>query len=153
MGKHDFDFLNGSSWRIANRRCNQDGVWEEFAATGNAEMHVDGLVQFDRYDAPAFPGRGHVEAVTVRAYDEETAQWSIVWLANYSPPDLRPVVGAWNGDTGAFSQTIETADGRPWDVRFECSRRDPDHPRWEQHFSFDRGSTWEFNWSMDDTRL
>jgi hypothetical protein len=152
MSKHDFDFFVGR-WRTENRRRSDTGEWQEFAATNTVEMHVDNLVQFDRYDAPDFPGRGHVKAVTVRAYDSGTGQWSIVWLSNYAPPDHRPLVGAWDGDEAVFRQSIETPDGRPWDIRFNWSRRDPDHPRWEQHFSFDRGSTWEFNWSMDFSRI
>ena len=152
MSRHDFDFFAGA-WRTENRRRNADGVWEDFTGSNQAEMHVDGLVQFDRYDAPDFPGRGHVKAVTVRAYDETTGQWSIVWLSNYAPPDLRPVVGAWHGDVGVFSQTIETEDGRPLGVRFNWERLGADRARWAQSFSLDGGTTWDENWTMEFTRL
>jgi hypothetical protein len=149
--RHDFDFLIGT-WDIANRRRSQDGGWDEFAATGSIAQHVDGLVQVDHYDAPEFPEREHVKAVTVRAFDETTAQWSIVWLSNYAPPDLRPVVGAWDGDLGVFEQTIESEDGRPLGVRFDWKRLGPDRARWEQSLSLDGGASWDFNWSMAFTR-
>lgn len=151
MSSTDFDFLIGA-WDIANRRCNQDGAWEEFAATSTVAMHVDGRVQIDRYDAPEFPGRGHVKALTVRAFDETTRQWSIVWLSNYAPPDFRPVVGAWRGDEGDFLQTVEDEQGRPLGVHFHWTRHGPDRARWEQRFSHDAGATWELNWVMELTR-
>ena len=148
---NDFSFLTGE-WDIANRRRNADGVWEEFTATGQVAMHVDGLVQLDHYDAPSFPGRGHVRAVTVRTYDTTTNQWSILWLSNYSPPDLRPMVGAWDGDHGDFRQTIEDAQGAPLDVRFRWTRFSDDHARWEQATSSDGGASWDWEWTMELTR-
>ena len=146
-----FDFLAGR-WDVANRRRNDDGEWQEFAATCTVAMHVDDRVQIDHYDAPDFPGRGHVKAVTVRAHDEATGEWSIVWLSNYAPPDFRPVVGAWDGDDGVFRNTVETGDGRPLDVRFRWTRLGPDRARWEQDFSLDGGATWDHNWTMDFSR-
>jgi hypothetical protein len=149
---NDFSFLAGDIWDIANRKRNADGVWEEFAATTRVEMAVDDLVQLDHYDAPAFPGRGHVKAVTVRAYDATTGQWSIVWLSNYADPDWRPLVGAWDGDEGDFRQTIADEHGEPLDVRFRWTRSDADHARWEQASSTDGGANWDWNWTMELTR-
>jgi hypothetical protein len=37
-------------------------------------------------------------------------------------------------------------------VWFRWTRRGPDVARWEQAFSLD-GQTWEWNWSMDFTRV
>jgi hypothetical protein len=147
----DFWFYAGE-WDVANRRRNADGIWEEFAATCSVANHVDGLVQIDHYDAPDFPGRGHVKAVTVRAYDAATGEWSLVWLSNYSAPDLRPLVGRWDGDEGHFHQTIEDADGRPLQARFRWQRLSDDHARWAQATSADGGATWDWNWEMEMTR-
>jgi hypothetical protein len=148
---NDFAFLAGV-WDVANRRRDPDGAWREFAATCTVGMAVDDLVQLDHYDAPDFPGRGHVKAVTVRAYDATAATWSIVWLSNYADPDWRPMVGAWNGDEGDFRQTIEDASGAPMDVRFRWTRLTPDHARWEQATSLDGGATWDWSWTMELTR-
>lgn len=149
---NDFAFLAGGVWDVANRRRDADGAWQEFAATCRVSMAVDDLVQLDHYDAPAFPGRGHVKAVTVRAYDATTGQWSIVWLCNYADPDWRPMVGAWDGDEGDFRQTIEDEHGEPLDVRFRWTRSGEDHARWEQALSSDGGATWDWGWTMELTR-
>src|SRR4051812_28355406 len=148
---NDFAFYAGV-WDVANRRRNALGVWEEFAATCTVSMCVDDLVQLDHYDAPDFPGRGHVRAVTVRAYDATADTWSIVWLCNYADPDWRPMAGRWDGDEGHFFQTIEDEDGRPLDVRFRWTRFSDDHARWEQATSADGGATWDWAWTMELTR-
>jgi hypothetical protein len=146
-----FTFFAGS-WDIANRRRDADGVWQEFAATSTVSMCVDDRVQIDHYDAPEFPGRGHVKAVTVRAHDTTTDEWSIVWLSNYGDPDWRPMVGTWDGDDGDFRQTIADEHGEPLDVRFRWTRFSDDHARWEQAFSGDGGASWDWNWTMEMTR-
>jgi hypothetical protein len=151
MPQTDFDFLLGS-WSIHNRRRSQGGVWEEFDATGTAAQHVAGSVRVDHYDAPEFPSRGHVEAVTVRAYDHARQEWSIVWLSNYAPPDFRPVVGKFDDGVGRFLQVIETEDGAPLDVEFVWDEITDRSARWQQSFSLDGGETWELNWIMELTR-
>jgi hypothetical protein len=149
---NDFSFLVGA-WDIANRRRDADGIWQEFAATSTVEMAVDGLVQLEHYDCPDFPDRGHIKALTVRAYDPHADTWSIVWLPNYGDtPDFLPMVGRWDGDDGEFRQTIADDDGEPLDVRFRWTRFSPDHALWEQGLSSDGGATWDFGWSMDLTR-
>jgi hypothetical protein len=148
---NDFAFLAGE-WDVANRRRDDAGVWHEFAATCSVSMHVDELVQLDHYDAPEFPGRGHVRAVTVRTYDATADTWSILWLSNYSDPDLRPMVGRWEGAEGHFFQTIEDEHGAPLDVRFRWTRLGDDHARWEQATSGDGRTTWDWAWTMELTR-
>jgi hypothetical protein len=148
---NDFAFLTGT-WDVANRRRFSAGLWDEFPATCSVSMCVDDLVQLDRYDAPDFPGRGHVKAVTVRAYDATADTWSIIWLCNYADPDFVPMVGRWDGETGLFHATTTDADGTPLDVRFVWTRDGDDHARWEQAFSYDGGTTWDVNWTMDFTR-
>jgi hypothetical protein len=150
-GTTDFEFLVGS-WDIHNRRKNDQGVWEEFAATNTVTMQVGGLVQIDYYDAPAFPSRGHVQAVTIRAFDPGTEEWSIVWLSNYAPPDFRPVVGAFEDGVGRFYQVIESADGSPLHVEFVWDGITDDSARWQQAFSLDGGKTWDVNWIMEFAR-
>jgi hypothetical protein len=150
-GVTGFDFLVGA-WDIHNRRKNGQGVREEFSATNSVSNHVDGLVQVDYYHAPNFPGRGHVQAVTIRAFDRETEEWSIVWLSNYAPPDFRPVVGRFEGAEGRFYQVIETAQGAPLHVEFVWDGITDDSARWQQSFSLDGGKTWDLNWIMEFSR-
>jgi hypothetical protein len=148
---NDFGFFAGE-WDVHNRRRNADGRWEEFAATCSVSMCVDDLVQLDHFDVPDFPGRGHVKAVTVRAYDATADTWSIVWLCNYTDPDFTPLVGRWDGDHGLFFATDQDADGTPIDVRFAWSRDGDDVAGWEQSFSYDNRRSWDVNWTMAMTR-
>jgi hypothetical protein len=148
---NDFAFYAGT-WDVANNRRNTDGVWEQFAATSTVSMAVDDLVQLDHYDAPAFPGRGHVKAVTVRAYDAGADTWSIIWLCNYAAPEFDPLVGRWDGEEGRFLQTFTDEHGAEVSCRFIWTRDGSDSARWEQALSHDGGATWDTNWTMDMTR-
>jgi hypothetical protein len=150
-GITDFDFLNGT-WDTHNRRQNADGVWEEFDSTITASMEVDGLVQVEYFDCPAFPSRGHVKAVTIRAFDTETQEWSLLWLSNYAPPDFQPVVGRFEDGIGRFSAVAETPEGKPWHIQFVWDEITENSARWRQRFSFDEGRTWELNWEAEHTR-
>jgi len=145
----DFDCLLGS-WTIDNLWLGAGGDWHRFRSTAIVTRHLDGLVLVDEYDMPSFPTRGHVKALNIRAFDEETAQWQLVWLASYCPPDFRPVVGAWTSpDEGEFLQTLVLADGASVAVRFRYTRLAADHVHWEQAMSHDHGETWATDWTMD----
>jgi hypothetical protein len=58
-----------------------------------------------------------------------------------------PMMGGFEGRTGRLF-----ADGRwedkPLRTRFLWFNEDPQHARWEQAFSLDRGKSWETNWEM-----
>jgi hypothetical protein len=146
-GAEDFDFLLGS-WDIRNRRHDPERGWEEFPGRSRVEERVvGGLVQLDHFEAD-WPTGELVEAVTIRAFERETGQWSIVWLSNRQPHDFRPVVGAFADGVGRFHQVIETADGAPLHVEFVWDEITADAARWRQSFSLDAGATWELNWVM-----
>src|SRR5258708_17145367 len=87
-GVKDFDFLLGS-WNILNRRRTtpfspkKDGVWEEFSAHSTSAKQLDGRARVEQYEA-TFPNGQLVLGLTIRAFDEATQQWSIVWLDNAS---------------------------------------------------------------------
>src|SRR5258708_29014691 len=90
-GANDFDFLLGP-WNIRNRRWtnalyrDREGVREEFEAlhTGG-EKYLDGRVIIDHFEG-MLPGGEIRKGMTIRAFDEETQQWSLVWLDNRNPP-------------------------------------------------------------------
>lgn len=146
----DFDFLLGE-WVIANRWRAPDGAWHEFGSTATVTRHVDGLVLLDEYLMPAFPSRGRVTALNVRAFDPASAEWQLVWLSSYAPADLRPVVGAWISETeGRFFQTLAAEDGQV-DVRF-IYRRVGEDVHWEQALSRDGRVTWTPDWTMHFVR-
>jgi hypothetical protein len=150
-GAEDFDFLLGS-WDIHNRRLDHERGWEEFAGRSMVEQReVAGLVQLDRFEAD-WPTGELVEALTVRAFERETQEWSIVWLSNRQPHDFRPVVGRFADGVGRFHQVIEAADGAPLHVEFVWDEIAGDSARWQQSFSLDGGTTWDLNWVMQLTR-
>jgi hypothetical protein len=150
-GADDFDFLLGS-WDVHNRRHDAERGWEEFAGRSRVEQRVvAGLVQLDHFEAD-WPTGELVKALTIRAFERETAQWSIVWLSNRQPHDFRPVVGAFADGVGRFHQVIETADGAPLHVEFVWDEITAGSARWRQSFSLDAGTTWDLNWVMELTR-
>ena len=151
-GAADFDFLIGS-WAIHNRRRTnpfspeQDGVWEEFSATHLGTKYLDGKATIEQYEA-TFPGGEIRKGLTIRAFNAETQQWSIVWLDNRQPPDFEPLIGAFQDGVGQFQQIITVA-GQPVHVRFTWDHITATTARWQQAFSFDAGATWDTNWIME----
>lgn len=105
-GVTDFDFLLGS-WNIRNlRRTNpfapeKEGVWEEFSASSTSAKQLDGRVRVEQYEA-TLPNGELVQGMTIRAFDQETQQWSIVWLDNRNSPDFRPLLGHFEQGVGLF---------------------------------------------------
>jgi hypothetical protein len=90
--------------------------------------------------------------MTIRAYDEETQQWSLVWLDNRYHPDFRPLVGKFENGEGLFYQVVELQDGQPLHVRFTWDEIMEESARWQQAFSFDGWMNWDTNWVMEFTR-
>ncbi|MDP3605381.1 MAG: DUF1579 domain-containing protein, partial [Polaromonas sp.] len=70
-------------------------------------------------------------AVTLRAYNAATQQWTIWWLDGRVPGRLdAPMVGAFNDGVGTFYGD-DTLDGRSIRLRFLWTMAAPDVPRWE----------------------
>ena len=61
-----------------------------------------------------------------------------------------PVVGGFDGVRGEFYGEEED-NGRPVKLRYLWNKRDRDHTRWEQAFSYDN-RTWATNWTADFVR-
>lgn len=150
---HDFDFLL-KPLNIRNRRRtnalypDKEGVWEEFDASHTGAQYLDGKVIIDHFEG-TFPDGEIRKGMTIRAYDENTRQWSLAWLDNRNPPDFRPLVGSFTDGVGIFEQVIEAPNGRPLHMRFTWDEVTADSARWRQAFSFDGGKTWDTNWIME----
>lgn len=148
-GPHDFDYFAGG-WTTVQRRLTTRGVgsdaWETFPATLCMTPYLGGLVTADEI---RFPTKGWA-GFTLRSYDLARRQWSIWWISSASGRLEAPVVGGFDGDRGEFYGEDDDA-GRPVKVRYAWNKRDADHARWEQAFSYD-GTTWETNWTADFTR-
>ena len=153
-GVTDFNFLLGS-WKIHNKRrkdyYNTASGWEEFPASHTGASYLGGGVIIDHFQG-TFPDGEIRKGMTIRAFDEQTQQWSLVWLDNRNPPDFRPLVGRFEDGVGRFYQVIETPDEQVLHVRFTWDQITSQSARWQQAFSFDGGKTWDTNWIMEFTR-
>lgn len=151
-GVHDFDFFMGR-WKARNRRLRErlkgSQEWIEFESTTSARPLLSGLANEDDFHTEYWPG---FVGMSFRFFDPRTKQWSIYWSDNRRGGMEPPVVGSFSGDVGIF-EGPDTFEGRPIVVRYTWSRVTTAHPRWEQAFSEDGGSTWETNWVADFTRL
>jgi len=152
-GVHDFDFFMGN-WRVHHRRLkdrlanSQD--WVEFDGTCASQKILGGFGNMD--DSTLNLPDGPYRAVTLRAYDPKTNQWSIWWLDSRYPGQLDPpVVGRFENGVGTFYAN-DTFKGKPIRVRFLWTRVMSGTPHWEQAFSVDAGESWETNWTMDFTK-
>ena len=146
---HDFDFLLGY-WHVHNRRLRQRHagceVWDEFPATSQAWVMLDGAVSVDE---TRFPTQGF-SGMTLRTLDPATKLWSIYWINSASGQLFPPVRGGFDGERGEFHGEDSDA-GRAVRVRFIWTRLGPDAARWQQAFALE-GGAWEENWVMALTR-
>ena len=155
-GAHDFDFFFGT-WDTHNRRRRaiplgeQGDAWVEFPSSITCAPALDGSVNIDHFEG-TFPDGEFMKGMTIRAYDRETQEWSLVWLSTRQSPDFRPLVGHFEDGVGTFYQDDTTTDGRPMRVRFIWDAITPTSARWQQAFSFDGGQTWDTNWIAQHTR-
>lgn len=150
----DFDFLTGH-WRVSHRRLKRRLAdcteWEHFSGTSHASTLLGGFGNVDD-NLLDMPG-GRYRAVSLRAFDTATRQWSIWWLDGRHPDRLDvPVRGGFDKGVGLFLAD-DVLGGRPIRVRFIWSAITADSARWEQAFSPDGGTSWETNWVMEFERV
>jgi hypothetical protein len=149
----DFDFLVGS-WTVRHSRLNGRLVdsddWQAFdgACTMWKTLGGAGNVDDNALELPA----GAYRAMTVRAFDPESRQWSIWWLDQRTGTIDPPVRGGFTDGVGVFFGD-DVHNGRPVKVMFRWSRITANAAHWEQAFSPDGGQTWETNWRMQFTRV
>lgn len=148
----DFDFWVGR-WTVRNRvlreRLAGSDEWDEFEATVEARLILDGLGNEDEFRTDH---DGGFTGMSFRFFDPVRKRWSIYWADSRRPGVLdAPVFGAFDGDVGVF-EGPDTFAGRPILMRFTWTGVTTSTPRWEQAFSEDGGGTWETNWVMDFTR-
>jgi hypothetical protein len=151
-GERSFDFLVGE-WRVRHRRLPPGArEWVEFDGTCRNGALMDGRANLEEHvlNAPA----GRYQAVGLRSYDPQTADWSIWWLDGRYPagPIDPPVRGRFENGVGTFDSDY-LDQGKPMRVRFTWSDITPTSARWQQALSADAGKTWQPNWIMEFQRV
>jgi hypothetical protein len=146
----DFDFIIGD-WCVKHRRLNSRfsncAEWTEFEGRSSTSKILGGFGNLED-NILHFPS-GTFRAVAMRSFCRESDTWSIWWLDGRNPTQLdTPVVGKFSKHVGQF-YADDVLDGLPINVRFTWTASPGGHPRWEQAFSNDGGTTWETNWEME----
>jgi hypothetical protein len=151
--RRDWQWLVGS-WTIRHHRLKERLAncteWEDFngAATTWLTLNGFGTIDDNIVEIPS----GTYRAVSIRAFDPATRQWSIWWLDGRHPTSIdTPVRGGFANGAGEFMGD-DVFNGRPIKVRFRWTEITATSARWEQAFSPDAGASWEVNWVMHFTR-
>ena len=148
-GAGDFDFLTGE-WKIANRRL-KDGsadIWEEFPGAATVIGMMGGQASLEELRIPADKFRG----MGVRVWRPKEKMWADHWTGSYDGVVNAPQLGQFIDGEGIFISD-ETVDGVAWKYRGVWDRITPKSCRWHQSSSKDGGKSWDWNWTMDWTRL
>ncbi|MBI3714576.1 MAG: LysE family translocator [Betaproteobacteria bacterium] len=159
-GRAGFDFEIGD-WVVENRRMvkplEADSPWETFRSTVHMEKLPGGIGNFDTFVAPEW--RPGWMGMALRSFNGETGLWSIYLLDSKTGGLDRVtghlavlVVGKFDRGIGIFEDE-EIYGGVPIRCRFTWDKTDPEHPKWQQDFSYDGGKTWVPNWYMTYARL
>jgi hypothetical protein len=144
-------------WTVLNRKlvdvtdptC---ADWLEFKATSEAYPILNGIGHIDRIYVPEPVSGTSFEGFTLRLFEPTSATWGIWWSSSRVPGVLDPPVRGQFADRRGVFDCEDVIGGHAVKVRFEWLVADPDAPRWQQSFSYDSGTTWHLNWTMQLTR-
>lgn len=144
----DFDFLSGN-WKIAHQRLLKPGEWDHFEGEATCWSILGGVASIEELRIPArdFSGMG------LRTLDREKKLWSDYWMnAKFGIIGSEGVTGGFINGDGVFLS--DDMDGDTpikviglWDQITKTSCR------WRQGVSRDNGTTWDWNWIMNWTRV
>jgi hypothetical protein len=152
--ENDFDFLQGQ-WTVHNRklktRLNNCTEWDEFESELHMKKALNGFGNVENYYAHL--NNEAFEGMAVRLFNKQTKLWTIYWMdSNQATMDEHPVSGSFENGIGKF-YTTDVFNETPILVIYQWDTTQPDHPKWSQAFSTDKGKTWEWNWEMTLTKI
>lgn len=152
-GQHDFDFSFGSWKTHIKRRLHPltgSDTWVEFDGISVVRRVWSGRAGLGETEADGLTG--HIEALSLRLYNPEAHEWSLMYANSQSGTLSVPTIGEFKSGRGEFFDT-EPFNGRNILVRNVWSDITPNSCHFEQAFSDDGGKTWEVNWDATDTRI
>jgi hypothetical protein len=151
-GQHDFDFDFGA-WKTHSSRLlhplSGSKTWADMDGVTVVNKVWDGRANLAEYkaDGPA----GHVELLSLRYYNPDARQWSLVFATPSGGTLSVPCIGEFRNGRGDFYDQ-EEFNGKYILVRFSIWKITEDTAQSEQAFSDDGGKTWEVNWVNKYTR-
>ena len=144
----EFDFLNGE-WTIAQRRLKAPGDWDVFDGEATCWSILGGVASVEELRIPArdFSGMG------LRTLDAANGVWLDYWMnAKVGVPGSMGTPGRFVDGVGNFDSP-DTEDGKPVIYRGCWDQITATSCRWRQGVSRDAGTTWDWNWIMEWTRV
>lgn len=152
--ENDFDFLQGK-WKVHNRmltsRLSNNDEWIEFESELHMKKTLKGLGNLENFYSEN--NSKPFEGMAIRLFNKETKLWKIYWIdSNGMTMDEKPVTGSFENKVGKF-YTNDTFNEMPIVVLYQWDATNPEHPKWSQAFSKDNGTTWEWNWKMELTKI
>ena len=144
----EFDFLSGE-WRIAHRRLKAPGDWDVFEGEATCWSILGGVAHVEELRIPArdFSGMG------LRTLDAANGVWLDYWMnAKVGVPGSAGTPGQFVDGVGNFDSP-DTEDGQPVTYRGCWDQITATGCRWRQGVSRDGGTTWEWGWIMEWTRV
>lgn len=144
----EFDFLSGE-WRIAHRRLKSPGEWDVFEGEATCWSILGGVAHVEELRIPArdFSGMG------LRTLDAANGVWLDYWMnAKIGVPGSAGTPGRFVDGVGNFDAP-DTEDGQPVNYRGCWDQITTTGCRWRQGVSRDGGTTWDWTWIMEWTRV
>jgi hypothetical protein len=145
-GRHDFDFEFGD-WTVQLSRLldplTGSDQWVEYQGTSVVRRVWDGRANLGELEVEG--SAGHIQGLSLRLYNPETAEWSIRWASSRDGELGPPMIGGYRDGIGEF-HSEELWNDRSIGVRFLFTDITETAFQLEQAFSDDKGQTWEANW-------
>lgn len=143
-----FDWLTGE-WRIAHRRQKSPGDWDVFEGEATCWSILDGAAHVEELRIPArdFSGMG------LRTLDTANGVWVDYWM------NAKVGLMGGEGTPGRFIHGEGIFDGADMDgeapiiVRGLWDQITGTSHRWRQGVSRDAGTTWDWGWIMEWTKV
>jgi hypothetical protein len=148
-GPGDFDFLTGE-WRIKLRNFDTSGPGGKKERDASATIYrvMNGMGSIEELRN----GDGSMWGMGVRVWHNEEKKWADHWTSAQDGVVNPPQLGQFIDGAGVFLLD-DTDEGKPIKIKAVWDQITPQSCRWYQIISRDQGTTWEYGYYMDWTRV